>query len=225
MNFAATKKQDAPPPKKPMTAPTVERARRTSVPLECPLDDGVFLMYEKETDTVYAQWSKTPQTTALAWLKPLVAIPEHKYKVNGGRQNLFTKAVEEGKYYKGWIRFICIVNEYPSKLMLLENFAAAAAPDVQLLLLIPSGVAAGEASAAAAAATAAGGGGGGAESTCVAVALDLYNKLYDLKNVFAVAAVPCSSKLIPTQQPITPHKFLQMGTGEGDAASIHLKKT
>ena len=106
--------------------------------------------------------------------------------------------------------------------MLLENFAAAAAPDVQLLLLIPSGVAAGEASAAAATAAA---GGGGAESTCVAVALDLYNKLYDLKNVFAVAAVPCSSKLIPTQQPITPHKFLQMGTGEGDAASIHLKKT
>ncbi|CDJ61957.1 hypothetical protein, conserved [Eimeria maxima] len=37
-------KKDEAPAKKPMTAPKSDRARRTSVPLESPLEDGMFLM-------------------------------------------------------------------------------------------------------------------------------------------------------------------------------------
>ncbi|CDJ47581.1 hypothetical protein, conserved [Eimeria brunetti] len=279
--FNITAAKEEAPVKKPMTAPTVDRARRTSVPMECALGEGVFLMYDKATDTIYAQWSVNPQPSALAWLKPLVAIPNHKFKVHGGRQTLFTKAVESGKYYQGWIerlgrvestirgewkvlsgvsitpresgkyyqgwiKFITIANEYPSKLMLLENFEASGAPDVLLLQLVSPAAAA---AAAAAGAAAAGAGGttqptaaaaaagaaagaaaaaaaaGGGESICIATPFDLFNKLYDLKNIFAVAAVSSSSKLIPLQQQISPQKFLQMGRGEGDAAPIQIKRT
>lgn len=106
------------------------------------------------------------------------------------------------------MKFITIANEYPSKMMLLENFEAAEAPGVQVLLLI----------AAATAAAAA------AESQCVVQPLDCYNKLYDFKNTKAVAVVPLSSTLIPLNEAVGPQKFLQMGRGEGAAATIQIPK-
>ncbi|KAL8271503.1 hypothetical protein Esti_004538 [Eimeria stiedai] len=198
-------KQETAPVKKPLTAPTVLRARRTSVPLESPIEEGVFLMYDASSATIYALWSQTPQPTALAWLKPLVAVPGHKFKVNVGKQILFNNAQESNKYYQGWVKFIQIANEYPAKLMLLDNFAAAEAPDVQLLQLVE-------------------GPGAKDESSCVAEAISEYNKLYDLKNVKAVAVVPLTSTLIETDKNVTPQRFLQMGRGEGDAAPIQIKR-
>ncbi|KAL8424456.1 hypothetical protein Efla_001058 [Eimeria flavescens] len=198
-------KKESAPVKKPLTAPTVQRARRTSVPLESPIEEGVFLMFDSETQCIYALWSKSPQPKALAWLKPLVAVPEHKFKVNGGKQVFFTNASEGGKYYQGWVKFISLANEYPSKLMLLDNFGAAEAEDVQLLQLVEGPTP-------------------GDESTCVAEALTEYNKLIDLKNVKAIAVLPLSSSLIQTGKSVTPQKFLQMGRGEGDAAPIQIKR-
>ncbi|KAL8441025.1 hypothetical protein Emag_007523 [Eimeria magna] len=194
----STPKKETAPVRKPLTAPTTQRARRTSVPLESPIEEGVFLMYDASTSTIYALWSQTPQPAALAWLKPLVAIPGHKFKVNGGKQIFFNNA-------QGWVKFISIANEFPSKLMLLDNFAAAEAPDVQLLQLVESP-------------------GAKDESSCVAEAITEYNKLYDLKNVKAVAVVPLSSTLIETGKNLSPQRFLQMGTGEGHAAPIQIKR-
>ncbi|XP_026194303.1 uncharacterized protein LOC34617285 [Cyclospora cayetanensis] len=201
---AASTKQEA-PAKKPMTAPAVERARRTSAPMQCPLDEGIYLMYSSEMDSIYAQWSTSPEPSALAWLKPSVAVPRHKFKVNGGRQTLFNKAVEDGKYYEGWIKFVCIANELPSKLMLLDNFGACGAPDVQVLQLASPGDAS------------------SAGTEYVAQPIGEYNALYDLKNIKAIAIVPVTSTLIPIGQPITPQKFLQMGQGEGGAQAINMR--
>ncbi|KAL8443615.1 hypothetical protein Emed_006696 [Eimeria media] len=164
--ISTTKKETA-PVKKPLTAPTTQRARRTSVPLESPIEEGVFLMYDASTATIYALWSQTPQPAALAWLKPLVAIPGHKFKVNGGKQVFFNNA------------------------QLLQLVEAPGAKD---------------------------------ESSCVAEAITEYNKLYDLKNVKAVAVVPLSSTLIETGKNLSPQRFLQMGTGEGHAAPIQIKR-
>lgn len=88
--------------------------------------------------------------------------------------------------------------------MLLDNFAASEAPNIQFLQLVS-------------------GPGGSGESGCLAEPLLEYNKLYDLKNVKAVAVVPLSSRLIEIGKPLTPQKFLQMGKGEGDATSIQMK--
>ncbi|OEH75204.1 hypothetical protein cyc_00050 [Cyclospora cayetanensis] len=185
------KKQEA-PAKKPMTAPAVERARRTSAPMQCPLDEGIYLMYSSEMDSIYAQWSTSPEPSALAWLKPSVAVPRHKFK-------------EDGKYYEGWIKFVCIANELPSKLMLLDNFGACGAPDVQVLQLASPGDAS------------------SAGTEYVAQPIGEYNALYDLKNIKAIAIVPVTSTLIPIGQPITPQKFLQMGQGEGGAQAINMR--
>ncbi|KAL8433923.1 hypothetical protein ACSSS7_003505 [Eimeria intestinalis] len=153
-----------------------------------PAKSVVITTTKKET----APTKKPLTPLALAWLKPLVAVPGHKFK-------------DTNKYCQGWVKFIQIANEYPAKLMLLDNFAAAEAPDVQLLQLVE-------------------GPGAKDESSCVAEAITEYNKLYDLKNVKAIAVVPLSSTLIETGKTVAPQRFLQMGTGEGDAAPIQIKR-
>lgn len=89
--------------------------------------------------------------------------------------------------------------------MLLDNFEAAGAPDAQVLELVEGLVE-------------------GGETVCVARPMGEYNKLYDLKNVKAVAVVPLTSTLIELEKPVTPQKFLQMGKGEGGASAIQFPK-
>lgn len=44
--------------------------------------------FDKESNTLYTQWSAIPVDGALAWLRPLVQVPGHKFNVNKGRSVL-----------------------------------------------------------------------------------------------------------------------------------------
>lgn len=166
----------------------------------------------------------------------MVQVPAHKYRVSGGKQTLCSdvnvrtaqtarpnvvgrmlesfgsvvrwRMQDDNKYCEGWMRFILTANEYPAKLMLFDNFEVTGAPDVQVLQLVMKPNPASTSKT---------------DLVPVPEALSEYNKLFDLKNVKAVAVVPLKSTLIEEGKPTPANKFLQMGQGEGAAASLQMK--
>ncbi|CBZ53065.1 conserved hypothetical protein [Neospora caninum Liverpool] len=193
------KREQAPPPV-PMTLPKSDKARRTSVPMEAELSSGAYLVYEKDTDSLYVRWSRTPVDNALAWLRPLVQVPGHKFNVNKGKEVLTKEAHNPEKYCRAWVAFLRITREFPSKCMLLENFEKTEAPQIRVLLLECP-----------------------VDNPGKAVTCEMtgYGLLYDLlKNVKAVAVVPETSTLIPIGEPMEAKVFVQRGSGEGAAESL-----
>ncbi|PHJ18098.1 hypothetical protein CSUI_008078 [Cystoisospora suis] len=198
--FKPPPKPEDPPPVAPITLPKSDKARRTSVPVDADLGSGAYLVFDKDSNTLYTHWSMVPVEGALAWLRPLVQVPAHKFNVNKGKSVLTKDCANPEKYFQAWISFVKITREFPSKLMLLDNFAATEAPPVQFLILETPLENPG---------------------TTVCKRLTDYGKLYDLvKNVKAVAVVPPTSTLIPVDAQIDSKTFIQRGTGEGAATGL-----
>ncbi|EPR64039.1 hypothetical protein TGRUB_255420 [Toxoplasma gondii RUB] len=195
--FKPPQKREEVPAPVPMTLPKSDKARRTSVPQEADLSSGAYLVYEKDTNSVYVQWSRVPVDGALAWLKPLVQVPGHKYNVNKGKEIITKQANDPEKYFRAWVTFLKITREFPSKCMLLENFEATGAPQVRVIMLEFSLDSAGK---------------------TFTTEMSSYGLLYDLlKNVKAVAVVPSASTLIPIGEQMDSKVFIQRGSGEGAA--------
>ncbi|PFH33187.1 hypothetical protein BESB_083860 [Besnoitia besnoiti] len=198
--FKPPPKREEPPAPVPMTLPKSDHARRSSVPIEAELGSGAYLVYEQETNSLYAQWSRVPVEGAVAWLRPLVQVPGHKFNLNKGKCVLTKEAQNTEKYCGAWVTFLKITREYPSKLMLMDNFEASGAPPVQVLILENPLDDPGK---------------------TVTKKLSSYGVLYDMmKNVKAVAVVPATSTLIPLDEPMEIKIFLQRGTGEGAAVGF-----
>jgi gelsolin len=75
---------------------------------------GCFLSYiEASNGSLIITWSKTPIQGALAWFSAGKPVADHKYKTNGGREELTRGTDSTPKNaYQGWCNFLKLAREY-----------------------------------------------------------------------------------------------------------------
>lgn len=109
---------------------------RTSAPQVAEVGYGSYLIFSKDEDLFYLQWSETSIPGALAWCSPSATVPKFKFKVNGGRQALFQNfSKDKQAYFRAWCQFIKISNEFQSKVMILEGVDDESLPPLKLFAL------------------------------------------------------------------------------------------
>ncbi|EPR63118.1 hypothetical protein TGPRC2_276930 [Toxoplasma gondii TgCatPRC2] len=83
---------------------------------------GYLLFHPASNGTLFLVWSEREVDKAMAFFEPKKSVPGFKFKVNGGRQEIFRNLLNDKKnYYEGWCQFFKTAVEFNGECRLLAG--------------------------------------------------------------------------------------------------------
>ncbi|PFH31284.1 hypothetical protein BESB_027190 [Besnoitia besnoiti] len=88
---------------------------------------GGYLIFDPVSNgTLFLKWSEQKVANALAFFSPKKPVPAHKFKNNGGKQEIFRNLMsDKAKYYEGWCQFFKTAVEFAGECSLLPGADSA----------------------------------------------------------------------------------------------------